>query len=277
MNSSTLQPKRIVSTIELLNQRIDERFPDAGLKQVCANVLVLAKNMESRAVWIGRPVVWLRVVTWLVVVAIIVLTAGPFAWALLSPGTEAIVPSGLTEMIQVMEAAINDVLLIGAAIFFLLTVETRYKRKRALEALHEIRSIAHVIDMHQLTKDPHRILGGQPYRNTALSPKIGMTRFELHRYLDYCSEMLALLGKIAAVYVQEFDDGVALASAAEIETLTTGLSSKIWQKIGILSIVENQIGETSSVQAKPVLASQQSAETEDNVARQDDLTSENGK
>ena len=277
MNSSTLQPKRIVSTIELLNQRIDERFPDAGLKQVCANVLVLAKNMESRAVWIGRPVVWLRVVTWLVVVAIIVLTAGPFAWALLSPGTEAIVPSGLTELIQVMEAAINDVLLIGAAIFFLLTVETRYKRKRALEALHEIRSIAHVIDMHQLTKDPHRILGGQPYRNTALSPKIGMTRFELHRYLDYCSEMLALLGKVAAVYVQEFDDGVALASAAEIETLTTGLSSKIWQKIGILSIVENQIGETSSVQAKPVLASQQSAETEDNVARQDDLTSENGK
>ena len=277
MNSSTLQPKRIVSTIELLNQRIDERFPDAGLKQVCSNVLVLAKNMESRAVWIGRPVVWLRVVTWLVVVAIVVLTVGPFVWALLSPATEAIVPSGVTEMIQVMEAAINDVLLIGAAIFFLLTVETRYKRKRALKALHEIRSIAHVIDMHQLTKDPHRILGGQQYRNTALSPKIGMTRFELHRYLDYCSEMLALLGKIAAVYVQEFDDGVALASAAEIETLTTGLSSKIWQKIGILSIVENQIDETSAVQAKPDLASQQSPKTEDDVARQDDLTSENGK
>ena len=89
--------------------------------------------------------------------------------------------------------------------------------------------------------------------------------------------MLALLGKVAAVYVQEFDDGVALASAAEIETLTTGLSSKIWQKIGILSIVENQIDETSAVQAKPDLASQQSPKTEDNVARQDDLTSENGK
>ena len=178
MNSSTLQPKRIVSTIELLNQRIDERFPDAGLKQVCSNVLVLAKNMESRAVWIGRPVVWLRVVTWLVVVAIVVLTVGPFAWALLSPATEAIVPSGVTEMIQVMEAAINDVLLIGAAIFFLLTVETRYKRKRALKALHEIRSIAHVIDMHQLTKDPHRILGGQQYRNcllyTSPSPRDGL-------------------------------------------------------------------------------------------------------
>ena len=276
MNSSTLQPKRIVSTIELLNQRIDERFPDAGLKQVCSNVLVLAKNMESRAVWIGQPVIWLRVVTWLFAVAIIVLTVGSFAWALLSPEADAIAPSGVTEMIQVMEAAINDVLLIGAAIFFLLTIETRYKRKRALAALHEIRSIAHVIDMHQLTKDPHRILNGEQYRNTPLSPKMEMTRFELHRYLDYCSEMLALLGKIAAVYVQEFDDGVALASAAEIETLTTGLSSKIWQKIGILSIVEDQTVETVSSTRKRSLAMEQPSTTEFDDSQQDDHPPGNG-
>ena len=241
MTSTALQPKRIVATIELLNQRIEERFPDAGLRQVCTNVLALAKNMESRTDWIGRPVVWLRVVTWLVVAAIIVFTVVPFSWAALKHSPEPIAKTNLAEMIQLMEAGINDVLLIGAAIFFLLTVETRYKRKRALAALHEIRSLAHVIDMHQLTKDPHRILSFDQYRHTALSPKMNMSRFELHRYLDYCGEMLALLGKIAAVYVQEFDDGVALASAAEIETLTTGLSSKIWQKIAILSTVENQI------------------------------------
>ncbi len=249
MTSTTLEPKRIVSTIELLNQRIEERFPKAGLNEVCSNVLTLAKNMESRTVWIGRPVVWLRVVTWLVVAAIIALTVGPFTWAVLSPSAESMGPLGLSELIQLMEAGINDVLLIGAAIFFLLTTETRYKRKRALEALHEIRSLAHVIDMHQLTKDPHRILNIARYRNTSLSPKMEMSRFELHRYLDYCSEMLALLGKIAAVYVQEFDDGVALASAAEIETLTTGLSSKIWQKIGILSIVENQVDDAAMLDA----------------------------
>ena len=247
MNSTTLQPERIVATIELLNQRIEERFPDAGLKQVCTNVLALAKNMESRAVWIGRPVVWLRVLTWLVVAAIIAITVGPFTWALRSDTADSIAQTDLKETIQLVEAAMNDVLLIGAAIFFLLTIETRYKRQRALGALHEIRSIAHVIDMHQLTKDPHRILGFEQYRHTSLSPKMNMTRFELHRYLDYCSEMLALLGKIAAVYVQEFDDGVALASAAEIETLTTGLSDKIWQKIAILSTVENQIANGGSV------------------------------
>ena len=269
MASTTLEPKLIVNTIELLNKRIEERFPDAGLKDVCANVLKLAKNLESRAVWIGKPVVWLRLVTWLVVVAIIVLTVGPFVWALLNQADESIKALGLSDLIQLMEAGINDVLLVGAAIFFLLTTETRYKRKRALEALHEIRSIAHVIDMHQLTKDPHRILNGEQYRNTSLSPKMEMTRFELHRYLDYCSEMLALLGKIAAVYVQEFDDGVALASAAEIETLTTGLSSKIWQKIGILSIVEDQTVETVSSPPKRSLASEQPAATEPDASQQD--------
>lgn len=64
-----------------------------------------------------------------------------------------------------------------------------------------------------------------------------MTEFELRRYLDYCVEMLSLTGKVAAVYVQEFDDGVAMASASEVETLTTGLSRKIWQKIAILHTV----------------------------------------
>ena len=271
MASTTLEPKLIVNTIELLNKRIEERFPDAGLKDVCTNVLKLAKNMESRADWIGKPVVWLRLVTWLVVVAIIVLTVGPFVWALLNQADESIKALGLSDLIQLMEAGINDVLLVGAAIFFLLTTETRYKRKRALEALHEIRSIAHVIDMHQLTKDPHRILNGDQYQNTSLSPKMEMTRFELHRYLDYCSEMLALLDKIAAVYVQEFDDSVALASAAEIDTLTTGLSSKIWQKIGILSIIEDQAVETvSSPPKRPLATEQPPATTESDAPQQDD-------
>jgi len=62
-----------------------------------------------------------------------------------------------------------------------------------------------------------------------------MSRFELQRYLDYCSEMLSLVGKVAAIYAQSFDDGVALASANEVESLTTGLSRKIWQKIMVLN------------------------------------------
>ena len=127
--------------------------------------------------------------------------------------------------------------MIGAAIFFLLTLESRFKRGRACDSVHELRSLAHIIDMHQLTKDPERITN-KNYLRTANSPTAYMTPFQLRRYLDYCSEMLSLTGKIAAVYVQDFNDSVTLASVNEVETLCTGLSRKIWQKVSLLQDIE---------------------------------------
>ena len=140
--------------------------------------------------------------------------------------------SDLGFFLQVVEAGLNDLILIGAALAFLMTVETRVKRRRALKALHELRSLAHVIDMHQLTKDPERLL--LPGRDTASSPQRTLSPFELGRYLDYCSELLAILSKIAALYAERFDDSVALAAIDELEALTNGLSRKIWQKVMIL-------------------------------------------
>ena len=43
-------------------------------------------------------------------------------------------------------------------------------------ALHQLRSPVHVIDMHQLTKDPSLVLGKE--HNTVASPKRHMTDFE---------------------------------------------------------------------------------------------------
>jgi len=121
---------------------------------------------------------------------------------------------------------------LGAAIYFLFSLEKRIKRQRALAAIHELRSIAHIIDMHQLTKDPERMF--RKWENTPTSPQIQMSPLQLNRYLDYCTEMLSLTGKIAALYVQRFDDATSLAAVSEIEELTTSLSRKIWQKIMIL-------------------------------------------
>jgi hypothetical protein len=138
----------------------------------------------------------------------------------------------LSEPFQSFEAAVSSIVFLGAAGVFLFTLETRVKRRRVLKAIHELRALAHVIDMHQLNKDPKdpRV---ESY-DTASSPTRDLTHFELSRYLDYCSELLALCGKIAAIYSQALDDGVVLASASEIESLCTGLSRKIWQKINVL-------------------------------------------
>jgi hypothetical protein len=68
-----------------------------------------------------------------------------------------------------------------------------------------------------------------------------MNAFELGRYLDYCNEMLSLIGKLAAVYIQRFDDEVALEAVNEVEMLTASLSDRIWQKLMFLNSIESQI------------------------------------
>jgi hypothetical protein len=106
------------------------------------------------------------------------------------------------------------------------------KRRIALLGLNELRSIAHIIDMHQLTKDPDHMI--EPRAPTASSPSRTMTRIELARYLDYCSELLAITSKLAALHLQSSNESVVLDSVNGIQALTVGLSGKIWQKIMIL-------------------------------------------
>ena len=74
-----------------------------------------------------------------------------------------------------------------------------------------------------------------------------MSPFELGRYLDYCSELLSMISKTAAIYVQEFPDSVALDAVNEITSLTNGLSRSIWQKIMLLDRIQ-----TDEAKANPV-------------------------
>ncbi len=102
--------------------------------------------------------------------------------------------------------------------------------------------MAHIVDMHQLTKDPERMAGGPGSggsggaggNDTASSPERQLGSFELGRYFDYCSEALSMISKVAAIYVQGFSDPVVLEAVDEIEGLCSGLSRKIWQKILVL-------------------------------------------
>ena len=125
---------------------------------------------------------------------------------------------------------------LGLAVFSLLSLETRIKRHSALKSLHRLRSIAHVVDMHQLTKDPAYLLSNAKIANTESSPKRSLTRHQLMRYLDYCSELLALNSKVAALFAQNTDDSVVLSAVNDLELLVQGLSAKIWQKIMILDL-----------------------------------------
>lgn len=227
-----LREQAIITTVAALHKRIQDRFPGSGLSKLCGQLLGVAEKSAVRAQGIGESVWWIRICGYLLAVLVIVLVGAMiwFATHSLRIKDEAI---SWPDLIGAFDAGTSGLIVLGATIYFLISLEIRIKRRRALIAVHELRSIAHVVDMHQLTKDPERMLGR--YRQTDHSPTEAMNALELNRYLDYCTEMLSLIGKIAALYVQRFDDSMAVAAVSEVEQLTTGLSRKIWQKIMLLS------------------------------------------
>jgi predicted membrane-bound mannosyltransferase len=131
-----------------------------------------------------------------------------------------------------IDSALDTLLLLGAGIVFLVTLENRRKRNRVIHAVNRLRCIAHIVDMHQLTKDPDSI--AEHTVSTPHSPQRVLTQYELARYLDYCTEMLSLVSKTAFLYVQDYHDPVATEAVNDLEDLTSGLSSKMWQKIMML-------------------------------------------
>ena len=224
----TLSAEKIETTIETLHKRIEERFPGRGLSKLCGELLSIAREDRERLSWQSRPNVWLRAG----VAVALVLGVGALVWSATSLGSTISVDTEASNVIQGLDAVLNVVALVGAAIWFLLNLESNMRRDAVLKDLHELRSIAHVVDMHQLTKDPTTLADN--YTRTASSDHASMSPFELVRYLDYCSEMLALTGKLAALYMQDVRDPVIIDTVSEIEDLTGNLSRKIWQKIMIL-------------------------------------------
>ena len=229
-----LESERIIATVEKLQKRIEERFPGSGLGRLAAELLSIAQETVARTQWIKKAHLPLRLTAVLLSAAIIALLV-----RLLFNIHEFRI-NDFTSFIQSLESSISSVVFIGAAILFLISAENRIKRQRALKAVHELRAMAHIVDMHQLTKDPESSFVRGP--KTTSSPERTMTPFELNRYLDYCSAALALISKIAALYVQEFQDPVLLDAVDDVEDLAAGLSRKIWQKITILET----LGRTSS-------------------------------
>jgi hypothetical protein len=222
-----LDAAAIAGTLEETGLRIKERFPESNLSQLAEQLHALSLEAAETERYLSRPNWPLRAAGSIAVVALFLVLVVAAVFTLKAPAALT-----LSDILQTIEAGINDVVFFGVAVFFFTTVERRVKRRRALAMLHQLRSLAHIVDMHQLTKDPERLTAPRfPGEPVSGRPTTGI---DLAKYLDFCSELLSLISKIAALLVQRFDDSVVLAGVNEIEGLTTGLSGKIWQKINIL-------------------------------------------
>jgi len=223
----TLDADKVIATVDTLAQRVGERFPDAGLFRLAQDFSLVARTMRSDAIALHRPNWRLRLIT------LTILVTGLVVFGLVAKELHLSTPvSEVGTLVQILEPAANVAILVALGIVFIVGLEVRWKRKQALVSLHSLRSMIHVIDMHQLTKDPNVLLGD--IAPTASSPKRTMNKVELQRYLDYCSEMLSLSGKLAALFNQSVQDQVVIETVSELEALSTNLTRKIWQKIMIL-------------------------------------------
>jgi hypothetical protein len=230
-----LDREQIMSTIERLRNRINERFPASGLGRVAAELIRIAHETSSLSEYFAKPNWAIRSAT----VFGVILMLATVIFVATSIRLDLNV-SGIADFFQGAEAAVSMLVFLGASVFFLASLETRLKRSKALPALHQLRSVAHIVDMHQLTKDPEHL--AIPAASTASSPERSMTPIELGRYLDYCSELLSLVSKLAALHVQYLNDAVVLNAVNDIEQLSNQLSNKIWQKITLLEKVVERNG-----------------------------------
>ncbi|RWO02937.1 hypothetical protein [Mesorhizobium sp.] len=229
MRYRTLDAKLIIETAERLEKRVAERFPDTGLHGVAIELVSLSRDLAKAAKALEAPIWWLRGVV------IVAIAAG--ALMFLFVGT--ILPLGrisgthdAIQSVQGIESLINMIILAMLGFLALIRTEERIKRKQVFRKLHGLRSLIHVIDMHQLTKDPAAL--STDFKPTSHSPARITDRADLARYLDYCSEMLSITGKIAALFAQSVNDDVVVDGVNDIESLGSNLSRKIWQKITLI-------------------------------------------
>jgi len=236
-NYKKLHSDKIIKTIEELHARISERFPNAGLVGVCEELLLISKQSKKRIEKLEEPYYTLYAI--IISIIGVVLIGYIIKINLPSPFASNINVKDWSDFIQLLGSASEALTLMGLIALFVMTFEKRIKKNKALVALYELRSIAHVIDMHQLTKDPNKIL--KNIIATKSSPKMELDANALIRYLNYCTEMLSLTGKIAALYGESLRDGDSIATVNDIEDLTTGLSRKIWQKIILLNTFSEKV------------------------------------
>ncbi len=225
-----LDATSVRATVARLERRIQARFPSRGLGKVPGELLKVIDDMVERSLVEHARTRWLR---WLCRGTIALIAAGLLlALGLVIVQSQRVGGPQGWDWLATFESLVNDLVFGALAIFFLWALPARFERRTDLATLHRLRSLAHVIDMHQLTKDPDRLR--TEFTETEATVEMGLTASELANYLDYCSELLSLVAKTAALFAERTTDPAVVSAVEGIEDLTTGLSRKIWAKIALL-------------------------------------------
>ena len=235
-----LDGAEVRAVISYLGERIDTYLPrHPGLRAATDELGKVVDGLQERSRSAPRQRAALVLVARTLIVVVAAVSVVAVATAVRDPVARAGKLAAF-EWLPVLESLINDLVFAGIAIWFLLSLADRVVRNDLIRRLHRLRSLAHIIDMHQMSKDPAPVLGRSVPAEPAeaadperVSPRT-MSARDYSLYLEYCSELLSLTSKAAALCAEESTDALVLDTVSEIENLTTGMSRKIWQKISLL-------------------------------------------
>jgi len=117
-----LDANKIIATIDLLKQRIDQRFPGSGLRGVAGDLLAVARDTEAEAASLARPNRAIQIAVGFLAAAFLSLIAFALINIPAPTNTEA------TNILQTLDAVANLVVLAGALLIFLVTLQRRLGR-----------------------------------------------------------------------------------------------------------------------------------------------------
>ena len=208
-----LDAGKLAVTADALAKWIGVEFPNANLAVVAREVANLTADARRVSWVLARPMYFVRAIVLMIILAALG-GVGYHAW--FHP----------KELLKWIDDTKGLGIYFMAAAAFLVTLEIRLKRSKALTAIHDLRSLAHIIDMHQLAKDPiierYRVDPGNDFRE------------KLAAYLHTCTALLNLVSKVGQVYIDHFPDSVATTAVNDFEAVCNGMANKIWAKIDAL-------------------------------------------
>ena len=139
---------KLLETAERLQKRIAKLFPDSGLTQIAGEIVQITREAMARAEKIRRPDLLLR--GGLALLALLAVAGVVKHFYSYNDSQTA-----LRDLMQFMDTTKGAAAYMAGAAIFLVTLEVRLKRRRALKAIHE-RRYGYIIDSTSLP-DPDRL------------------------------------------------------------------------------------------------------------------------
>jgi hypothetical protein len=213
-----LDPARITETAENLAQRISEKMPGSSLSNLAVELAGIARATDQRARQASRPILAIRLAS---ATAIGLGLLG--LWYLVDHIHTRWEFGTITELFEATDAGFNLLVILAGALWFLITLEARLKRKRALGSIEELREFIHVIDLTQLYYTPELYNPDDANSQNAWG-------FD-YTYLLFCTQMIGVISNLAALYTRGAAGDSVLRAASDVEMLATAVNSKLLSKV----------------------------------------------